>query len=76
LPEAPALLPVGAGAKILGNIDIGAFAKIAANSVVLKTVPPYRTAAGVPARIIGKSGSGSPAAGMEQGFVYGDGEAV
>gem|GEM_PF-5896411 len=56
--------------------EIGAFAKIAANSVVLKTVPPHRTAAGVPARIIGKSGSGSPAAGMDQGFVYGDGEAI
>jgi serine O-acetyltransferase len=43
---------IGAGAKILGNIEIGAFAKIAAGSVVLKPVPTHCTVAGVPATIV------------------------
>jgi serine O-acetyltransferase len=40
---------LGAGAKVLGNITIGEYAKIGANSVVIKDVPPYCTAVGVPA---------------------------
>ncbi|MBQ7372951.1 MAG: serine O-acetyltransferase [Clostridia bacterium] len=43
---------IGSGAKILGNIVIGENAKIGANSVVLKSVPPNSTAVGVPAKII------------------------
>ena len=43
---------IGAGAKILGNIEIGAMSKIAAGSVVLKPVPPHCTVAGVPARVV------------------------
>ena len=43
---------IGAGAKILGNIEIGTMSKIAAGSVVLKPVPPYSTVAGVPARVV------------------------
>src|SRR6478752_6874183 len=43
---------LGAGAKVLGNIEIGEYAKIASGSVVLKPVPPHCTAAGVPARIV------------------------
>ena len=43
---------IGAGAKILGNIDIGEQARIAAGSVVLMPVPPGATVAGVPARIV------------------------
>lgn len=43
---------ISAGAKVLGNIKIGDFAKIGAGAVVLKDVPPYATAVGVPARII------------------------
>lgn len=43
---------IAAGAKILGNIHIGNHAKIGANSVVLKDIPPYATAVGMPARII------------------------
>ena len=43
---------LGAGAKVLGNIQIGDYAKIASGSVVLKPVPPHCTAAGVPARIV------------------------
>jgi len=45
---------IGAGAKILGNITIGANAKIGANSVVIKDVPRECTAVGIPARVIVK----------------------
>lgn len=43
---------IGAGAKILGNITIGANSKVGANSVVVKDVPPNSTATGIPARIL------------------------
>lgn len=43
---------IGAGAKILGNIEVGAFSKIAAGSVVVKPVPPHCTVAGVPAVVV------------------------
>jgi serine O-acetyltransferase len=43
---------VGAGAKILGPICIGAGAKIGSNAVVVKDVPAGATAAGIPARIL------------------------
>ncbi|HEY0845317.1 MAG TPA: serine O-acetyltransferase [Noviherbaspirillum sp.] len=43
---------IGAGAKILGNIEVGAMSKVAAGSVVLRPVPPHCTVAGVPARIV------------------------
>jgi len=45
---------IGAGAKILGNITIGEYAKIGANSVVIKEVPNCSTAVGIPAHIIEK----------------------
>lgn len=45
---------VGAGAKVLGNIRIGDYAKIGANSVVLKPVPDYAIVVGVPGRVIKK----------------------
>ncbi|QLB21022.1 serine O-acetyltransferase [Vespertiliibacter pulmonis] len=59
---------IGAGAKILGNIEIGRYSKIGANSVVLQAVPEYTTAAGVPARIIGHSHTQKPAVEMNQYF--------
>lgn len=43
---------IGAGAKILGGVRIGAHARIGANAVVLSSVPAGATAAGVPARVI------------------------
>jgi serine O-acetyltransferase len=43
---------IGAGAKILGNIQIGNNARISAGSVVLRDIPPNRTVVGVPGRII------------------------
>ncbi len=43
---------IGAGAKILGKVEIGEHSRIGANSVVLSDVPPYSLAVGIPARII------------------------
>lgn len=57
---------IGAGAKILGNIEIGHCSKIAAGSVVLAAVPHNKTVAGVPARIVGESGCDHPSRQMDQ----------
>lgn len=43
---------IGAGASILGNIEVGPGAKIGAGSVVLHSVAPHTTVAGVPARVV------------------------
>ena len=43
---------IGAGAKVLGPITIGAGAKIGSNAVVVKDVPANATAVGIPARIL------------------------
>ena len=59
---------IGAGAKILGNITVGHSSRIAAGSVVLEPVPPCKTVAGIPARIVGDAGCESPAERMEHGF--------
>ena len=45
---------IGAGAKILGAVEVGDHAYIAANSLVITNVPPETTAIGVPARILPK----------------------
>jgi serine O-acetyltransferase len=57
---------IGAGAKILGNIEIGHCVRIAAGSVVLQAIPPNKTVAGVPARIVGEAGCVEPARSMDQ----------
>lgn len=57
---------IGAGAKVLGRIEIGECAKIAASSVVLDNVRPHTTVAGVPAVEVGSSGNDSPALCMQQ----------
>lgn len=57
---------IGAGAKVLGNIEIGHCSRIAAGSVVLKPVPPKTTVAGVPARIVGEAGCSEPSRAMDQ----------
>lgn len=59
---------LGAGAKILGNVEIGEGAKVGAGSVVLKDVPPHTSVAGVPAQILGKTKDVTPALGMCQDF--------
>ncbi|MEZ8141262.1 serine O-acetyltransferase [Enterovibrio norvegicus FF-33] len=69
---------IGAGAKVLGNIEVGEGAKIAACSVVLIPVPPHTTAAGVPAKIVGTPSSETPSFDMDQKisgneFIEGDG---
>ena len=55
-----------AGAKVLGNVEIGRDAKVGAGSVVLHDVPPRATVAGVPARIVAWSGGSVPALEMDQ----------
>jgi serine O-acetyltransferase len=57
---------IGAGAKILGNIEVGYCARVAAGSVVLASVPHNKTVAGVPARIVGEAGCAEPARTMNQ----------
>ncbi|WP_091742861.1 serine O-acetyltransferase [Phenylobacterium immobile] len=56
---------LGAGAKVLGNIQIGDYAKIASGSVVLKPVPAGCTAAGVPARLVNCPTCEEPARSMD-----------
>ena len=56
---------IGAGAKLLGNIEIGEGAKIGAGSVVLRSVPAHTTVAGVPAVVVGKASAFSPAFDMD-----------
>ncbi len=57
---------IGAGAKILGNIEIGHCSRVAAGSVVLSPVPPNSTVAGVPAKVVGSAGCLEPARDMNQ----------
>jgi serine O-acetyltransferase len=56
---------IGAGAKILGNIEIGHCSRVAAGSVVLHPVPPNTTVAGVPAKVVGKAPCAEPARTMD-----------
>ncbi len=57
---------IGAGAKILGNIEVGECARVAAGSVVLTAVPAHSTVAGVPARIVASKGTDQPSRTMNQ----------
>ncbi len=57
---------IGAGAKVLGNITVGHCSRIAAGSVVLADIPPMKTVAGVPARIVGEAGCSQPSLSMDQ----------
>ncbi len=56
---------LGAGCSILGNISIGYCSKVASGSVVLNDVPPCKTVAGIPARIVGESGCENPSHEMD-----------
>ena len=47
---------IGTGAKVLGPILIGDNSRVAANSVVLKEIPPNATAVGIPARVVRVAG--------------------
>jgi serine O-acetyltransferase len=57
---------LAAGAKVLGNVEIGREAKVGAGSVVLSNVPPRATVAGVPARVVAWSHGAVPALEMDQ----------
>lgn len=57
---------IGAGAKILGNIEVGECARVAAGSVVLRPVPANTTVVGVPARVVGTAGCAEPSRAMDQ----------
>ena len=61
---------IGAGAKILGNIEVGHCARIAAGSVVINSVPNNVTVAGVPAKVVGEAGCPEPSRAMDQ-MLYG-----
>lgn len=69
---------IGAGAKILGNIEIGECAKIGAGSVVLKSIPAHATAAGIPAKVVGELATNEPAQDMDQDIPddHGDGSGI
>ena len=56
---------LGAGAKVLGNIVVGDYAKVASGSVVLKPVPAGCTVAGVPARLVNCPTEAAPARTMD-----------
>lgn len=59
---------IGAGAKILGNINIGEEARIAAGSVVLQDVQPHVTVAGIPAKAVREAAPPHPAECMDHSF--------
>jgi serine O-acetyltransferase len=65
-PKVGSGVMIGAGSKILGNIQIGEGSKIAAGSVVLSAVPPHSTVAGIPAKVVGKPRTSEPSRLMEQ----------
>ena len=67
LQAADAVL-IGAGAKLIGNIEIGKCAKIGAGSVVLDDVPAHTTVVGIPARPVGSATEDDPAEKMNQRF--------
>lgn len=52
-PRLEGHVDIGAGAKIIGGVTIGAHAVVGANAVVTRDVPPGCLAVGVPARIVG-----------------------
>lgn len=57
---------LGAGAKVLGNIEVGEGAKVGAGSIVLDDVAPHTTVVGVPARPVGPKLTDLPALTMDQ----------
>jgi serine O-acetyltransferase len=59
---------IGAGAKIIGNIEVGHCARVAAGSVVLSAVPHNVTVAGIPAKIVGDAPCAEPSRTMDHMF--------
>ncbi|HAO76758.1 MAG TPA: serine O-acetyltransferase [Pseudomonas sp.] len=67
-PKVRSGVMIGAGAKILGNIEIGEGAKVGAGSIVLHPVAPHTTVVGNPAHQVGKPRHARPALDMDQSF--------
>ena len=63
---------IGAGAKILGNIEVGEGAKVGAGSIVLDPVEPFTTVVGVPARPVGARHTSMPALTMDHALTQPD----
>ncbi len=57
---------LGAGATVLGNIEIGHCSRIAAGSLVIKPVPEKVTVAGIPGKVVGVAGCAEPSRTMNQ----------
>lgn len=60
---------IGTGAKILGNIEVGAGSKVGAGSLVLEAVEPHTTVAGVPAKVVGSPMVEAPALDMHHELI-------
>jgi len=58
---------IGAGAKVLGNIVIGAHSRIGANAVVVKSVPPESVVVGVPGQVVHRSQPATAGPDLEHG---------
>jgi serine O-acetyltransferase len=63
---------LGAGATVLGNIEVDVGARVAASSVVLENVPAHKTVAGIPARVVGDAGCDEPSLKMDHFFSVGE----
>lgn len=63
---------IAAGAKILGNIEVGQGAKVGAGSLVLESVPAHTTVVGVPAKVVGCPREAEPSREMDQRINGGD----
>jgi serine O-acetyltransferase len=61
---------IGCNATLLGNINIGHCCKIGSGSMVLKDLPPFSTAVGNPAKVVGKSLCPSASEGMDTALRY------
>ncbi len=67
---------ISAGAKVLGNVEIGVGAKIGAGSVVLEDVPPHTTVVGVPGRAVGRPAADQPALEMDHSIPGQSGDGI
>ncbi|MFS8980039.1 serine O-acetyltransferase [Cupriavidus necator] len=65
-PKVKSGVLLGAGATVLGNVQIGENARVAAGSVVLYDVPAASTVAGIPAQIVRQHNDRVPAEEMNQ----------
>lgn len=65
---------ISAGAKILGNVEVGEGAKVGSGAVVLDDVPPHTTVAGIPAVVVGRPVSEQPALEMDHRLTTGNDE--